>query len=345
MYGVYSKPCSARGTLDEWHGAMGFNPHTFSTKGIMGALPISYDRFLTAQATAHWLHRHFDYPVVAPESMGASQMLAFDQWQSSGCSPCSGGPEDSGDDGAPVLAAISSEANDTSADRDARAPGRTDPSLGTLLPHPAPLADKVDAVKLSPYTVTRAEQSRDPALHTLISQLESGRNRAGVVAQLSRTYEMRDGLLWRHSVSREGEHCLKLMVPRHGVGPLLRRFHFSSHRGHEPLYEEVSESYHWDGIKQDCATFTSACSVCGATKSRNLVKAPVIPIPTPSRPFEVIHLDHKGPLRRSGGYTNVLVVVCALTRFTLYIPVTSTTGEETVKALIARVFAIFGFRW
>lgn len=55
-------------------------------------------------------------------------------------------------------------------------------------------------------------------------------------------------------------------------------------------------------------------------------KAPAEPVITPARPFEVIYLDHKGPLLRSGRYTSILVVVvCALTRFTLYIPGFETT--------------------
>ena len=36
------------------------------------------------------------------------------------------------------------------------------------------------------------------------------------------------------------------------------------------------------------------------------------------------------------------MVVCALTRFTLCIPVANVTAEETQKALVARVFSIFG---
>ena len=34
--------------LSEWHGALGYAPHTFSTKGIVGALPVSYGRLLCA---------------------------------------------------------------------------------------------------------------------------------------------------------------------------------------------------------------------------------------------------------------------------------------------------------
>ena len=96
-------------------------------------------------------------------------------------------------------------------------------------------------------------------------------------------------------------------------------------------------------MQEDCLKFTNACSICGPLRSRNMAKAPVIPIPTPSRPFEVIHVDHKGPLPRSDKYTNILVVVCALTRYTLYLPVPNTTADETLKTLVARVFSVFGY--
>ena len=58
---------------------------------------------------------------------------------------------------------------------------------------------------------------------------------------------------------------------------------------------------------------------------------------------EVIHLDHKGALPLEGGHTHVLVVVCALTKFTLFIPVPDTKGETTFRALRDHVFSIFGY--
>eukprot|EP00966_Prymnesium_polylepis_P064016 1484725-Prymnesium_polylepis.1 len=179
--------------------------------------------------------------------------------------------DDGGYDSVPVL--VGHEGSDTAAGHDQPADA-TGEALRTQVP---PLADETGINSFSPYAVTRGEQARDPSLHLIVSQLKSGRNRVGVMSQLQRIYEMNDGLLYRRSVSHEGEPCLKLMVPRHGVGPLLQRFHFASHRGREPLYEEVSSNFHWDGIKQDCTTFTNACAVCGATRSRTMVKAPVMP--------------------------------------------------------------------
>ena len=74
-----------------------------------------------------------------------------------------------------------------------------------------------------------------------------------------------------------------------------------------------------------------------------MARAPTQPIPTPSQPFSVIHVDHKGVLPRSGDYQHILVVTCALTRFTLLIPVRNVTAELTLQQLMSRVFAVFGF--
>ena len=79
MYGVYSKPGGPRGSLDEWHGALGYNPNTFSAKGIVGALPISYGRLLFAQAVAHGLARAYGRPVVAPGPGTDSQPIVSGQ--------------------------------------------------------------------------------------------------------------------------------------------------------------------------------------------------------------------------------------------------------------------------
>ena len=43
------------------------------------------------------------------------------------------------------------------------------------------------------------------------------------------------------------------------------------------------------------------------------------------------------------GYTSALAVVCALTSFTIYIPVYGTNGGETLQVLVDSVlFSIFG---
>ena len=68
-----------------------------------------------------------------------------------------------------------------------------------------------------------------------------------------------------------------------------------------------------------------------ALKPRPLDKAVTNPMPTPSKPFTVLHVDHADFRGRVSGpmkYQYILIVTCALTRFTSFIPVSDTTVES-----------------
>ncbi|XP_011859081.1 PREDICTED: uncharacterized protein K02A2.6-like [Vollenhovia emeryi] len=57
-------------------------------------------------------------------------------------------------------------------------------------------------------------------------------------------------------------------------------------------------------------------------------------IPKENVPFATIHLDHIGPLEKTGkGYRHLLVIIDAFTKFIRLYPCKSTTTEETIKHL------------
>ena len=64
----------------------------------------------------------------------------------------------------------------------------------------------------------------------------------------------------------------------------------------------------------------------------------------PPHPFHTIHIDHKR-LVPSGetDYSYLLIVVDALTRWTIAIPCLSTTAEEVCQGLFSQVFSIYSF--
>ena len=64
----------------------------------------------------------------------------------------------------------------------------------------------------------------------------------------------------------------------------------------------------------------------------------------PPHPFHTIHIDHKR-LVPSGdsGFEYLLIVVCALTRWIIAIPVVSSTSDEVYRALYRHVFQAFSF--
>ena len=100
------------------------------------------------------------------------------------------------------------------------------------------------------------------------------------------------------------------------------------------MHELMRVDYYWSGMEEECHAFAQACFKCGGVRSQPTFDVPMGKAPTPSRPFEVIHVDHKSGLPLSGGYAHVLVVVCALTRFTLFIPVQPGTSSRILAVQI-----------
>ena len=159
-------------------------------------------------------------------------------------------------------------------------------------------------------------------------------------------YELLEDALYRRTF-KDGEPSRAIVVPRRLRPAILARHHFSmadggGHVGGETMFRQLRAHYWWAGMERECHSFAAACEKCGSTRSQATMSVPIGSAPTPTRPFEVIHLDHKGELPECDGYKYVLATVCALTKFTLYNPVKSTTASETLDALITYVFSIFG---
>ena len=85
MYGVYSRPSYKRGTMVEWHGAMGHSPGTCTTSGIVGCLPQGYGRYLTAQMVAHVMNRRQGMPVVSAIEASPPHQISLQKWAVEGC--------------------------------------------------------------------------------------------------------------------------------------------------------------------------------------------------------------------------------------------------------------------
>ena len=196
--------------------------------------------------------------------------------------------------------------------------------------------------------ITGEHQWLDPELRRVMrilgGELRVDKARRGRVAD---DWEMVDDVLHRRTTNENGESVSVVAVPQQLRAAVLAYHHYpistgGGHSGGKPLYGAVRDSFYWSGMPEDCDVFAAACRHCGETRSQASLHVPMATAATPRRPFEVLHVDHKGPLRREGKYVHILVVVCALTRFTLYIPVSSTSGSDTLDSLITHVFSVFG---
>ena len=195
--------------------------------------------------------------------------------------------------------------------------------------------------------ITLEDQMRDPSVNLLIKALQdSSRVTMATRQRVKDQYTLEPDGLYRYII-KDGEPGLAQVVPRSHRAAILARYHYSladggGHQGGQTMYEQIQQSYYWPDMERECHAFVAACERCGETRSQGTIDVPAGISPTPGRPFEVIHVDHKGALPLSDGFTYVLAVVCALTKFVLYIPVRDTTGKETLTALMTHVFDIFG---
>ena len=342
---------------------------------LRGALaPDCRLRSLLAQAAAWMTHRRLGVPIAKPRTCHAR--LALKSWASNGylrlppasCSPDMGpliaaltedpaADEPDGDD-PPAEDLGRTPASDDGPNDDYPKSGESDPDEE---PEPdtrkytwesSPTNDECDEDPLDPaaapaVVIDLPMQLKDPSLRLLIAAARgdpriSHAKREAVLDH----HELRSDGLYRR-VLKGGVVGRAIVVPAQTRAAILSRFHFSltdggGHLGGQALYDQVKVDHYWDGMETECHAFVAACVKCGSTRSQKVIGAPAATAPTPTAPFQVIHVDHKGPLSLSGGYSYVLAVVCALTRFTLFIPVSDTKGRTTLDALINHVFSIFG---
>lgn len=87
---------------------------------------------------------------------------------------------------------------------------------------------------------------------------------------------------------------------------------------------------------ENCLT----CLLANSAANRN--EGEMQSVPNPGLPFEIIHVDHFGPLQDTeDGYKHILVIVDAFTRFTWLLP-TKSTGTREVCQLLNDLFNTFG---
>ena len=312
MWGVYSRRLESRGSYDDWHDALGHTPGTFSRKGISGVLPVGYGRYLASQMVACVLHDRYGTPVFSPKSISTEQNEMLDLWAVEGYK----------------------QGNCVPARRDAPA--------GVLLSRILPLmAGEIDdGVNRSPFDITFEDQRVDPVLRRKIEDLEAlGDERP------DRGYILRAGHLFYKDEDSLGYDRFRLCVPEGMKLELMHFYHFTMLTGHraKALYPDIAKRFHWEKMQRDCLDFVSKCQHCKERAvGTRATQVPMGEVPMPSQPFKQIHIDFKGPLRESGGYRYILVVVDAFTRYTVYIPMRTKKAEKVFRALLDGVFCHYG---
>jgi hypothetical protein len=126
----------------------------------------------------------------------------------------------------------------------------------------------------------------------------------------------------------------------------LAHDHLSAgHRGRDRTASWLAERVWWPGMAKEAADYVAGCAACQANKESNhgsqgLPRS----LETPERAWQTVSMDFMGPFPMTArGHNAIMVCVDKLTRYVVYIPLTtSSTTQEVWRLFYTRVVTIFG---
>ena len=156
----------------------------------------------------------------------------------------------------------------------------------------------------------------------------------------------RDGLLYRRWVPsgcREEEMAVEqLVLPekcRETVMKLTHSIPLARHLGRDKTTRRILQRFYWPIVHRDVADYCRGCDACQKTAGKNVPRAPLIPLPVISQPFERIAMDIVGPLTKSSrGNHFVLVVGDYATCYPEAVPMKHVDAANVAEELV-RIFS------
>lgn len=150
-------------------------------------------------------------------------------------------------------------------------------------------------------------------------------------------FVVKKGVVYKKNDSKLGRKLL-LLVPSVMRRDLIKNFHDESRAGHlgvEKTLARIRENYYWPRLEKSVRVYVSSCVHCQFHKTPPGSSVGFLqPIPPPARPFEMIGMDHIGPLKLSPtGNLHILVAIDYLTKWVEAAAVPTTATCHVVKFL------------
>src|SRR3979490_7180 len=118
----------------------------------------------------------------------------------------------------------------------------------------------------------------------------------------------------------------------------------SGHFGQNKTLALIHREYTWPGLGTSVIKFCKSCTTCMRSKSqRHKPYGCLKQLPIPERPWNSISMDFIEQLPPSSGFTSILVIVCRLTKQSIFIPTVDTiTSADLAKLFVLHVFSKHG---
>lgn len=174
--------------------------------------------------------------------------------------------------------------------------------------------------------------------------------RAKILSEPERyaNYKLEGAKILRYERAKDDIGCFRFWwkeyVPPSSREAIIKRNHAQMcHLGPEKCYNNLRNAYFWPKMRETIKEKVKKCEICKGAKSR----APATRVPmgasrNASVPFEMVAIDHWGPLPRSRkGNQYLLLVVDVFSKFVLLNPTPNTKANKTAKFMEEEVFLKF----
>lgn len=165
-------------------------------------------------------------------------------------------------------------------------------------------------------------QLQDPKLKVIAESLSQNEHEK---------FELFDGLVYR-----KGTYSPRFVVPEEMINNVIRFYHDDmAHCGYKKTIQGMSAHYWSPPFRKRVKKYINNCLICLFNNDSSNPREGNLQITdSPSFPYEIIHVDHFGPLKASSnGSKYILIIVDAFTRFINLFPVKTTSSKETIKNL------------
>ena len=137
-----------------------------------------------------------------------------------------------------------------------------------------------------------------------------------------------------------------LLVPLSLVESLLHLYHNDDlliHLSAKRLYSLLRNRFFWPSMHEDCVNWVAACLKCRASKPNQPIANGLLEPIVSTRPFQLLTLDIKGPLRISKrGFRYILVCICHFTSWVEAMPLRGITSEGVINAFFHLIISRHG---
>ena len=124
------------------------------------------------------------------------------------------------------------------------------------------------------------------------------------------------------------------MFPREWTRKVFDAIHGLAHAGRRLTQRAISSRFVWHGLKHDIRKWCRECHSCQASKIHCHVHAPLTERPPPDRRFGSLHVDLVDPLDEFESMKYFFTIVDRFTLWPEAIPLSDSTTNTCVRALI-----------